>query len=531
MHELDWLIVGLYLAMLAGVGVLVGRRPRTSEGYFLASRRMPGWAVVISVLATAQSAATFVGVPQSAFAGDLTYLSTNIGGLIAAVVIARWLIPAYYARRVTTPYELIEGRFGLGVRRATCAAYLGGRVFSTGSRVFIGAIPASLVLFGDMHPWQLIVSIWVMIAASLLLSVFGGISGVIWTDVTQAAVYLGAALAALIALWLRIPASGADIWQALVSPADGAPSKLNLLNFSLAPGAALTLWTSLLCFPLLTIASHGLDNDMAQRLLTLPTPKHAARSVVNGILVGIPAVLLFLAIGLLLHIVYQRPDLMGERGPGVPLSSSGRGESAKVFTHFIVHEMPIGLTGLMVAGLFAAGLSSVNSSISAMAATSVSDLYRPLRPGRADLHYLRAGRWAMTLWAVLIGLFATACISLYDPDSQTLLDFALSSMTFAYAGLIGVFGVAIFSRRGNGLSALLAMLVGFIIVLGLQPKVFAWWTGLSALTRATPADPEDWRLGELAIAWPWHLLLASGAAILVCAIPRGTRSPHHEVSA
>ncbi|MCC6285402.1 MAG: sodium:solute symporter [Phycisphaerales bacterium] len=524
MHELDWLIVGLYLALLVGVGVLVGRRPRTAEGYFLASRRMPGWAVVISVLATAQSAATFVGVPQAAFAGDLAYLSTNIGGMIAAVVIARVLIPAYYARRVTTPYELIEGRFGAGARRGTCTAYLVGRVFATGSRIFIGAIPTSLVIFGDMQPAQLMISIWVMVAAALLLSVFGGISGVIWTDVTQAVVYLGAAVAALIALWIRIPASGSAIWQALSAPAPDAPSKLNLISLSFSPAADMTLWTSLLCFPLLTIASHGLDNDMAQRLLTCPTPRHAARSVINGVLVGIPAVLLFLVIGLLLSIIYQRPDLMGDRGPRVPLAEAGAGESAKAFTHFIVHEMPMGLTGLMVAGLFAAGLSSVNSSISAMAATSVSDLYRPLRPGRDDRHYVRAGRWGMVIWSVALGLFGTLCITLYDPQAQTLLSFALSSMTFAYAGLIGVFCIAIFTRRGRAWSALAAMGTGFLVVLALQSKVFGWWTSLLPFTRATPGIDDGWRLGELVLAWPWHLLLAATGAALVCAIPRG-RAP------
>ncbi|MBX3363227.1 MAG: hypothetical protein KF866_00555 [Phycisphaeraceae bacterium] len=521
LHTLDWLILAIYLAAIVAAAVFLGRRAKDTGGFFLGARRMPAWAVVISIVATGQSAATFVGLPQASFDGDLTYLSTHLGEIIAAVLLAWFVIPLYYRLGIATPYELLERRLGSGARQGTSWAYLVGRIFSTGARVFIGAVPTSLVIFGNLNPSSIAISIWVLVALSTATTLVGGIRGVIWVDVVQAVVYIGAAVAMLCFLLARIPAPTGELLSALSAPAPDAPSKLRLISFSTDPAASFTLFTAVFCFSLLTIASHGADHDMVQRMLTCRSSRKAALSVLQGVLVRIPTVVLFLALGLLLHIYYLRPDLMGDAAPATPLITE-RG-SERALTQFMLHEIPSGLTGLLIAGLFAAGLSSVNSSISAMSAAFVNDAYRKLRPARDDRHYLRVGRCAVLIAAALLGLFATLCIAWYDPTRQTLLDFALASMTFAYAGILGVFFTALCTKRGNARSALAALVVGFVVILLLQRPVFVWWTGLIPPLAATPDIPDDWRLGECTLAWPWHLPIGAACAAITCAIPRRSK--------
>ncbi len=507
MHWIDWLVLLTYFGALVGAAVWLGRRAKDTQGYFLGSRQMPTWAVVISIVATGQSAATFVGLPQASFAGDLTYLSTHLGEIIAAVILAWLFIPVYYRLGVATPYELLERRLGPLARQGTSWAYLVGRVFSTGSRVFIGAVPTSLVVFGDLGPWHLVLSIWILVIASVGTTLIGGIKGVIWVDVVQAIVYVGAAVAALGFLLWRIPAPIGEVLSGLSAPPDGTGSKLRLLQFSGDPFESFTVLTAVFCFTLLTIASHGADHDMVQRMLTCKSGRKASLSVVQGVLVRIPTVVLFLGLGLLLHVFYQRPDLMGEVAPVKALATE-RG-SEKAFTQFMIHEIPAGLTGLLLAGLFAAGLSSVNSSLGAMSAAFVNDAYKKFRPGRDDRHYLRVGRWAVVGCAVLLGAFACVCIAWYDPEHQSLLDFALASMTFAYAGILGVFFTALFTKRGNGWSAIAALGAGFVVVLLLQKPVYVWMTG-----------------GQTALAWPWHLPIGTLVATGVCAVgKRNAKEP------
>lgn len=508
----DWLVVAAYGVLLVASGLYFSLRQRQkgAEDYFLASHRMPVWAVAFSILATAQSAATFTGAPESAYVGDLSYLSTNIGGVLAAVILAVFVIPAYYRRNVTTPYQLLESRFGPLAKEATSATYMIGRVFAGGARLFIGALPASLAFFGDARGDHILMCIGAFTVFGILYTLWGGVSSVIWTDVLQVCVYLGAALAAIVVLLHRIPTPLPELVQALAHPPAGA-SKLTVVHSGLPfnPGAGFTLLTAFFGFSLLTLASHGADQDLVQRMLTCKSPVHGSWSVISGVLIGIPAVILFLVLGLLLYVFYQRPDLMGAAAPG----GAAPGGNAVVMT-FAQNELRGGLGGLVLAGLLAAGPCGINASLNSMSSTFVSDFYRPRRPGRDERHYLAVSRLGVAGAGVLVGGFAAACILYYDPAHSTLLDLALGVMSFAYAGLLGVFFTALFTRRGNSGSVVAAILTGFLVVLLLNRPVWNWWTGLFNIVTADGQRIR--RIPEQSLAFPWHLLIGSIVATGVC---------------
>jgi len=503
----DWVVLAVYLVIVAGIGVAASRRTRTGDDFFLAGRSMPIWAVAISVLATAISAATFIGGPQQAYTGNLTYLSANIGALIAVVIVAVVFVPAFYRHRVTSIYELLGHAYGPGVNRAASAMFMIGRVFASGARLFIVAIPFALVAFGDTSPGSLVVSIAIITIVATAYTAVGGIRAVIWTDVVQAVVLVGTVTIALVMLLGKINAPIGEILTALRD--DAAGDKLLMVDLSPDLRRPYTLWTAIIGFTLFNLAAFGTDQDLTQRLLTCRSARDGAWSVVISNLLSWPVVLLFLTMGLLLYVYYERPDLSGATAPAVD-------DTRKVFLHFILTEMPAGVRGLMMAGLFAAAMSSLDSALNAMASTTIADFCRPrwrrLRvEDAADLERRerRASRIAIVGWAVALAGFAVFCIFWQNASGQTLIDFALSVMVFAYAGLLGVFLAAILTRRGNVASAMAALLTGFVAVLLMQP--FAW-------DRWAPA------LGiEIMIAFPWKMLIASGLSFAVCML--GRRSP------
>ncbi len=511
----DWGVLGIYAAVLIALGVWVQVRKRqaTQADYFLAGRHVPVWAVAVSTLATAQSAATFIGVPQDAYEGNLTYLSGFVGAIIASLIVARVFIPAYYRAGVSTPYQLLETRFGHGARLAGCWAYLGGRVLASGARVFVGAIPVSLAIFGDRDPAHVAIIIVIFMAFAVLYTLWGGLESVIWTDVLQVGVYIGAACVAAYFLWRSIPAPASEVLDALRSGAPtggtGGGSKLQLLSFSLDPGAPFTILTILTGWVLLYLAAFGTDQDLVQRLLACRDARAGARSTILGIALNIPAVLLFAGVGLLLWVVYNRPDLMGR-----PTPAYVEGDTADVFLKWALHESPLGVAGLIVAGVLAAGPAGVNASLNSMASTLIADVYRPrLAPNRPERHYVTAGRWAVVLWGVVLGAFALACVWWQRASGENLINFVLGVMAFAYAGLLAVFLTALLTKRGSTASALGAFAVGFLVVLALQPPVWAEWTSWTAWTRA--------HLADFRLAGAWRLVLGTLAALAVCLLAPG----------
>lgn len=505
----DWSIIAIYVAAVVGGGLALSRRPaRSMRDYFLGGNRMSAWLVMFSVIATNQSAATFLGGPDYGFRGNYTYLASSVGAVLAALFATRFLLTRFYELKVTTVYELLAIRYGDGAKRAAGAMYLVGRVFASGARVYIAATAVAMMLFFNIEPQSVILAIFAIAVFSLGIALVGGIRSVIWSDFGQFVVYFGAALIALFSLWSQLSLTPAETIAALRETPEGV-NKLVLFDFSMDFSEPFTVWAILTGIFLLNLGNFGLDQDTTQRLLTCRDAKTAGRAVIASSLAAIPIVLVFVTIGQLLHLLYERPELIASTGG--ELMPEFNGESITVFMSYILSEMPAGVRGIAAAGIVAAAISTMNSGLSAMSSVLISDFYRPWKEaaaGGSPEHYVGAGRWGMLLFAVMLSAMAVLCFFWQRYTDMALLEFALAVMSFAYAGLIGVFFTAVFTDRGSSVSVIAALVAGFVTILLQQSYIvdsLGLWAGLKSLS------------------FPWQLLIGVGVSISVCIA--GTNGP------
>lgn len=503
----DWVIFIGYFLLLAITGWYFSRKKVTNtEDYFLGGNNMPVWLVAISVLATAQSAATFLGGPDQGYRSNLSYLATNIGAIMAALFVAHFLIPKFYQYKVTTVYELLQVRFGELAKKQAGMMYLLGRIFASGARLYMAAIAVSMILFNDISSNHVILSISILAIIGLAYSLMGGIRSIIYSDAIQCAVYVSAAIAVVYYLLTDIPASLGDIYQALSVPVDGSASKFTLFNFNLdfSSTGTFTVWASLTGFVLLNIASFGMDQDMTQRLLTCKSAKQSAEAMLLSMVFVIPVVLIFITIGLLLYIFYQRPDLMG-LSQTAEVVQNFDGEKITIFMYYVLNQMPAGLRGLVTVGIVAAALSTLNSGLNSMSSVMIQDMYRPWLSNRkinkSEQHFVNAGRFGMFLAASFLALMAVLSYYWQRYTDMPLLAFALSVMVFSYSGLLGVYFNALFTKRGNSTTVLLALILGFTVTLLFQPYIqdilnISWF--------------------KFDLAFPYQLCIASALSFLVC---------------
>jgi SSS family transporter len=512
----DWLIIVAYLALMLGIGAWASRGQADEHSYFLGSRKMPTWAVALSVLATSLSAATYIGVPQLGFTGDLTYLMLNLGGLLAVVIVATVFIPPLYRAGTVTIYGYLGRRFGPGAMVAASVVFLFGRLLASGARLFMAGIAFSLILFDQTTTAYVIAAIVLFGVIGTAYTCMGGIKAVIWTDTMQIVMVIGAALLCIYVLMDRLPMSAGEVLEALRNAgADGKTDKLAWYDAGFDErgsydwGASFTIITAF-AVTFANVGAFGTDQDLVQRMMTTRSAWRASLSVIAAQLLGMPVVLLFLIIGLLLSLYFATPGAMPAYA-----TATGVDDTRGIYPQFLVHHLPAGLSGLTMAGLFAAAMSSLDSAINAMASTAVADLRNPRRrsdDGTGSRHQLSASRWMVVGMGALLTVFAVGAAIAQRAGGQTLIDFALGVMSFAYAGLLGVFLTALLTRRGNTASVIVALIVGALIVALLQP-----WA-LGPITEALVGEP-------FRLAWPFWMPIASTVALLVCLIPRGQPPP------
>jgi len=509
----DWLVIGAYILLLvAGGWIFTPRKTESARDYFLAGGTVPAWLAAISVLSATQSAATFLGGPDYGYHGDLTYLSGNIGGLIGAIFVARVMIPRFYAIKATTAYELLTLRFSEKATRWAGGMFLVGRVFAGGARVYLAAIALAMVITGSVGAQGIVIAAAILIVASVLFTFVGGLKSVLWNDLIQFVVYIGSAISVLVFLRLSIPASNGEIIQALSNTPDGV-DKLRLFDFSFDLSRPFSMLAIVTGLALLYIANAGMDQDTTQRLLSCKDAKTGARSLYLSVFATVPVVGMFIVIGLMLYIFYDRPDLMG--GTGAVAGNQFGGEKISIFMHYILTQLPGGLRGLVTVGICAAAVATTNSALNAMSSVLVQDFYRPWRDRRGPVdehHFVQAGRAGMGV--IGVAMFAMAVVSFYWQrySDMGLLEFALQVMIFTYAGILGVYFTALFTRRGTTGSVIAALLIGFVVIVLLQPGI-ARAIGLPALLTG--------------LAFPFQLCIGTLVAFLVCAAPApklGSRS-------
>jgi SSS family transporter len=473
-----------YLAGTTALGLRLGRAQHTARDYFVADHGLPWWAILISVVATETSAITFISIPALAYLGDLTFLQVAAGYIVGRIIVSVTLLPRYYHGELVTAYALLERRFGRATRRFASSIFLVTRALADSVRLFATAIPVALILGGALPAAAVTpVAIIVLGALTTVYTYYGGVRAVVWTDVLQTGVYLVGGIAAAVVLQNHVPGG----WPAILAHA-AVVGKLRAIDASLTLHTPYTLAAGLIGGAFLSMASHGADQLIVQRLLAAKGLRDAQRALVGSGIVVFLQFAFFLLIGIGLYAFF------GGRAFTTPDA---------IFPGFILHEMPPGLIGLIVAAILAATMSTHSGAINSLAAATTHDLVLPLlsRP-LDDAAVLRLARRLSLVW----GLVLTAGALLYREQGTPVVAVALSIASFTYGGLLGGFFLGMWWRRARQRDAILGMVVA---IATMSIVVFA-----KLLAARLPAlAPILTPLGT--IAWPWYVGIGTTITLLV----------------
>src|SRR5689334_16614719 len=475
MKALDLIIIFGYLIGIVLFGTWFGRKQETTADYFLGDRSVPWWAVAFSIVATETSTITFISIPGIAFArgGNFGFLQLVFGYLLGRIVISILFIPSYFRGELLTVYQLLDRRFGGKIKMVAASLFVVMRNIADGIRLLLTAIVLAAVYAAfqpNANAETIIIGSIVLIGVAMIIfTYFGGMEAVIWVEVVQLGIYIAGAIAAAIVLIYSINGGLASA-NALASQY----SKYSLFDFSLDYTKTFTFWSGLIGGCFLTMSTHGTDQYLVQRYLCTDRPRRATVALLTSGAIVLAQFIGFLFIGVLLFAFYHPftdPGYATAANTAFPFTGGDR-----VFPDFITKYMPTGLSGLVVAAIFAAAMSS---SLNSIAATAVNDLYKPFRPNRDDKHYLRVSHVLTLIWGVVqIGV---ALVVRNQPGSA--LSQALSIASLINGPILGVFLVGTLLRRVSQPPALIGMLVS----IGLMLYVFF----------ATQ------------IAWTWYVFLGS----------------------
>ena len=461
---IDWTIFIAYLLLLLGLAsYLSNKNVSSTREFFTAKNSMKAWTVALSLLATAQSAATFLGAPEFSYRFDLTLLGYSVTSLLAIYIVVKVLIPKLYEMNAVSVYELLHERYGGNARRDVGVMFLIGRLFASGARLYMAALALSMILFYDISLGHVSFSVVLLVLGALIFTYFGGIKSVIISDILQIIVYLGAGLAVAVYLYISLSQDFSTLYQTL-----NDAEKLKYIDFELSftNEGKFNIFALLTGYMLLNIAAFGLDQDLAQRVLSCKNKKEAGWSLYGATLLSIPVSILFLTIGLLLFLYYQEHTI----------SQKFAGESVTIFMYYILNEMPNGLKGFVTIGAIAAALSSTNSVLGAMSSVAIEDVYRPYKNQSTiqvtEQHFVKVARAFVLVFAIALALMAIISFMVHINSDIPLISFALGVMAYAYSGLLGVFGSALFTRRGSSKMIPYALLIGFISVFSMQGYTF-----------------------------------------------------------
>ncbi|HEX6983628.1 MAG TPA: sodium:solute symporter [Balneolaceae bacterium] len=496
---IDFIVIVVYLLGVAYFGIRIAGKQSSTSDYFLGGRDVPWWAVLFSVVATETSTLTFISIPAVAYGGNLTFLQITIGYIIGRIIVSILFLPRYFEGNLSTAYQFLEQRFGGSMRNAASTTFMITRLLADGVRLFATAIPLAIVLrlggaFTGLSDIQLyIISICAISAITFFYTLIGGIKAVIWMDVVQMAVYIGGALLAMGVLIAGLP-NGLNGALNLASET----GKLQILNwgfdlsFDEFIAQPYTFFTAVIGGAIFSIASHGTDQLIVQRLLTTRNVDNSQKALVwSGFVVALQFAL-FLFIGILLFAFYEAQTAQ----------QLGLATTDAIFAKFIVEQLPVGVSGLIIAALFAAAMSSLSSSLNSLASSTTFDLYKPyFGKGNTPAEDLKISRIATVAWAFVLTGSAIffAFLQLQAAERPTVVELGLGIASYTYGGLLGAFLLGrLFSKPDK------------------QDALTGFFIGLISLLFMVQGPIQDFLPGEgLAIAWP--LYTAVGSFIVIVA--------------
>jgi solute:Na+ symporter, SSS family len=454
---LDVAILAVYLAGITLFGIRFRRGQHNIRDYFLGSNSAPWWALMLSIVATETSTLTIVGTPALAYGGNATFLQLVLGYVVGRVLLAAVFIPRFFLGHFYTAYQLIEKRFGARTKSAAALMFLVTRALAEGVRVAAVAMVVKIAFSTGQ-----LASIVVVVVLTLIYTWEGGMKAVIWTDVIQTMIYLGGSLAAFLLILHRLPGG----WDTVTQVAAATGNKLRVwdFHFSLFDAAhTYTFWSGLVGGTFLTLASHGTDQTIVQRLLAARSQRESQAALLGSAVVVFVQFALFLALGVMLYVFHGAPQVVAG------------GSYDAVFPTFIVTQMPVGLRGLVLAAIFAVAMSNASGSLNSLAASSVVDfrLFRRKQlsdddPGDAA-RTLRLSRWMTLAWGAVLLVLGTVH---WGP----LLVAGLSIASITFGSLLGVFLLSFFNPRATASGALAGMATGLVVMLYVTFETKLVWT-------------------------------------------------------
>ena len=516
---MDIVVIIAYFCAIFGIGLYAGRRQDSLESYALGNRSLPWWAILASIIAAEISAASFLGTPGEGFVlRNYTYVQLGIGTLLGRIIVGRLFLKPFYKYRVVSIYEYLEKRFGTATRRFASFVFLISRVLASGTRLFFAGIllviaytfitGAEQATEGETVVIYLAALTFITIVTAIYTTL-GGLKAVVWTDVLQASILAVSVISTIIFLIINIMGEGtlADAWHTICSTisdtANNPCGREHLQPWAVFDtgissartwwedvryilGSEYTLWSAFLGATFITMATMGTDQDMVQRMLAARDSSTGSRAVILSGVLDMPIVLVFLSCGMLVFVFFST------RGITPPE------KAIEIFPYFIIHYLPAGLRGLLVAGLLATAMGSLSTALNALATTATRDWYRGVfRPQATERQMLSAARWLTVGFSALLIIVGsiTAWYSVTDPTIR-ILPIALGIFGYTYGSLLGIFLLGMLTRRrGCDTGNIIAMLAGFAVVISLE-----------LLSRYALIPP---------IAFPWRVTIGTAATFTV----------------
>ncbi len=536
---IDGLVVLAYFIIVIGIGLYKGRGSNSIESFATGDRNIPWWAVLASLLAAEISAATFLGAPGEGYGNrNFAYAQLAIGTILARVLIAYIFIKPYYDFRVVSIYEYLFIRFGRRTKDAASVVFLITRALASGTRLYVAAIVLVLGYeFATGHELKPLEQMPVYIGALIMVTgltaiytAMGGIKAVVWTDVIQVVIMFGAlgfaiwsllsaihgGLGEVVASTHKVIIDPAVVARAGPAAAQASAEKIashamTFFDSGIQPQLSFfgnvrsileneyTIWAALIGSTFLTLGTHGTDQDMVQRMLTAKNYHRSRLSLILSGLVDLPLACCFLFVGILLWSYYQKP------GMDAP------------FAHYIIYEMPVGLRGLLVAGLFATAMGSLSTALNALATSFVEDWYRPyINRDASPRHIVRAARRTTVVFAVLLIIIGALTAYAKIVLQTSIIGIVLGIFGYTYGSLLGVFLVGLLTRRrGSERGNLIAMFCGFLVVSLLSGLHNDLW----AMLHPTIPNAVLWKPSWLlTIEFPWRIAFGTVVtfAVAVC---------------
>jgi SSS family transporter len=456
LHSFDLALIVLYLVGITIFGLRFrnsgkkgadGKPDKSLKSYFLASNTIPWWAIALSIVSAETSTLTIISVPGVAFAGDFGFLQIVLGYMIGRIVVAVLFLPRYFQGEMLTAYQLIDQRFGPVLHKVTAGLFLLTRAAAEGVRVFAVSIVVGIAIGTNDT-----LSIGIISLLTLLYTFEGGMAAVIWTDVVQMAIYIGGTIVAISTLGTHVPGGWSHIQEVA-----SAAGKFHLFNFAFNLTQSYTFWAGVLGGTFLTMASHGTDQLMVQRMLAARNLGESRLALLSSGLVILLQFTLFLLIGAGLFVFYG-------------LHPQAFSSADRIFPTFIVQQMPVGIAGLLIAAILAAAMSNLSAALNSLSSTTVVDFYMHLRPQADDRERMLISRSSTVLWAIV--LFAIAVYSIHAGGKGHVVETGLSIASVAYGCLLGVFLLGTLTRYATQWGSIVGMICGFALNLYLWQGTF-----------------------------------------------------------